>query len=136
MFDLNVVEKVKEVEHETGQSISTIMAQVPFGNVLTAFQKIQVPDLIEMISSVPIAKLVYGLRVITPDEISQIDVEKLKIVLLYGNMNTVEQLQYRFGSRSIIIAISKMDPDTLKNVLENDNITDMFKIIDKLAYEN
>lgn len=136
MFDLNVVEKVKEVEHETGQSISTIMAQVPFGNVLTAFQKIQVPDLIEMISSVPIAKLVYGLRVITPDEISQIDVEKLKIVLLYGNMNTVEQLQYRFGSRSIIIAISKMDPDTLKTVLENDNITDMFKIIDKLAYEN
>ena len=136
MFDLNVVEKVKEVEHETGQSISTIMAQVPFGNVLTAFQKIQVPDLIDMISSVPIAKLVYGLRVITPDEISQIDVEKLKIVLLYGNMNTVEQLQYRFGSRSIIIAISKMDPDTLKNVLENDNITDMFKIIDKLAYEN
>lgn len=73
---------------------------------------------------------------ITPDEISQIDVEKLKIVLLYGNMNTVEQLQYRYGSRSIIIAISKMDPDTLKTVLENDNITDMFKIIDKLAYEN
>ena len=136
MFDLTVVEKVKEVEHKTGQSISTIMAQVPFGNVLTAFQKIQVPDLIEMISSVPIAKLVYGLRVITPDEISQIDVEKLKIVLLYGNMKTVEQLQYRFGSRSIIIAISKMDPDTLKTVLENDNITDMFKIIDKLAYEN
>ena len=29
-----------------------------------------------------------------------------------------------------------MDPDTLKTVLENDNITDMFKIIDKLAYEN
>ena len=136
MFDLNVVEKVKEVEHETGQSISTIMAQVPFGNVLTAFQKIQVPDLIEMITSVPIAKLVHGLRVITPDEISQIDVEKLKIVLLYGNMNTVEQLQYKFGSRSIIIAISKMDPDTLKTVLENDNINDMFRIIEKLAYEN
>ena len=136
MFDLNVVEKVKEVEHETGQSISTIMAQVPFGNVLTAFQKIQVPDLIEMITSVPITKLVHGLRVITPDEISQIDVEKLKIVLLYGNMNTVEQLQYRFGSRSIIIAISKMDPDTLKTVLENDNINDMFRIIEKLAYEN
>ena len=136
MFDLNVVEKIKEVEFETGQSISTLLSQVPFGNVLTAFNKLQVPDLIEMITSVPIAKLVYGLRIITPDEISQIDVEKLKIVLLYGNMNTVEQLQYKFGSRSIIIAISKMDHETLKRLLTNDNLTEMFTEIEKLAYAN
>jgi len=38
-----------------------------------------------MVGSVPIQKLVHGLRIITPDEISQISPSKLKIVLKYGN---------------------------------------------------
>ena len=108
MLDLKLVNKINEVEKQTGQSLPNLLSKVPLENVVTAFNELQIVDLVEMVSSVPISKLTYGLTIITPDEISQISPEKLKIVLKYGNMFTVENLQSKFGSRSIIIAINKL----------------------------
>jgi hypothetical protein len=83
---------------------------------------------------VPISKLTHGLTIITPDEISQISPEKLKIVLKHGNMNNVEKLQSKFDSRSIIIAINKLDESELKSLLDEDNFEVMSDVIDKLAF--
>lgn len=136
MLDLQLLNKVNEVEKQTGQSLPCLLSKVPLGNVLTAFKEIQVADLVDMVSSVPISKLTQGLTIITPDEISQISASKLKLVLKYGNMVTVEQLQSRFGSRSVIIAINKLTDTELKSLLDEDNFEVMSKIIDDLAFEN
>lgn len=134
MLDLQLLNKVNEVEKQTGQSLPSLLSKVPLGNVLTAFKELQVADLVEMVSSVSITKLTHGLTIITPDEISQISVEKLKIVLRYGNMVTVEQLQAKFGSRSIIIAINKLSEVELKSLLEEDNFEVMSSVINDLAF--
>lgn len=134
MLDLQLLNKVNEVEKQTGQSLPSLLSKVPLGNVLAAFKELQVADLVEMVSSVSILKLTHGLTIITPDEISQIYVEKLKIVLRYGNMNTVEQLQSKFGSRSIILAINKLSEVKLKSLLEEDNFEVMSSVIDDLAF--
>jgi hypothetical protein len=89
MLDLQLLDKVNEVENQTGQSLLNLLSKVPLGNVLIAFKELQVADLVEMVSSVSISKLTHGLTIITPDEISQISPEKLKIVLKCGNMLTV-----------------------------------------------
>lgn len=136
MFDLQLFNKVNEVEKQTGQSLPSLLSKVPLGNVLTAFKELQVADLVEMVSSVSISKLTHGLTIITPDEISQISASKLKLVLKYGNMTTVEQLQSRFGSRSVIIAINKLTETELKSLLDEDNFEVMSKVIDDLAFEN
>lgn len=136
MFDLQLLNKVNEVEKHTGQSLPSLLSKVPLGNVLTAFKELQVADLVEMVSSVPISKLTHGLTIITPDEISQISASKLKLVLKYGNMTTVEQLQSRFGSRSVIIATNKLTETELKSLLDEDNFEVMSKVIDDLAFEN
>ena len=52
----------------------------------------------------------------------------------YGNMFTVEKLQSKFGSRSIIIAMSKLSEDELKALLVEDNIEAISTIIDDLAF--
>lgn len=134
MLDLQLLNKVNEVEKQTGQSLPSLLSKVPLGNVLTAFKELQVADLVEMVSSVSITKLTHGLTIITPDEISQISVEKLKIVLRYGNMVTVEQLQAEFGSKSIIIAINKLSEVELKSLLEEDNFEVMSSVINDLAF--
>lgn len=134
MLDLKLLNKVNEVETQTGQSLPSLLSKVPLGNVLTAFKELQIADLVEMVNSVPISKLTHGLTIITPDEISQISPEKLKIVLKYGNMLTVENLQSKFGSRSIIIAINKLDENELKSLLEEDNFNVMSDVIEKLAF--
>ena len=136
MFDLQLLNKVTEVEKQTGQSLPSLLSKVPLGNVLTAFKELQVADLVEMVNSVPISKLTHGLTIITPDEISQISPEKLKIVLKQGNMFTVEKLQSKFGSRSVIIAINKLSKDELKSLLEEDNFDVMSGVIENLAYAN
>ena len=133
MLDLKLLNKVNEVETQTGQSLPSLLSKVPLGNVLTAFKELQIADLVEMVNSVPISKLTHGLIIITPDEISQISPEKLKIVLKYGNMLTVENLQSKFSSRSIIIAINKLDENELKSLLE-DNFDVMSDVIEKLAF--
>lgn len=51
-------------------------------------------------------------------------------------MTTVEQLQSRFGSRSVIIAINKLTETELKSLLDEDNFEVMSKVIDDLAFEN
>ena len=135
MLDLQLLNKVNEVEKQTGQSLPSLLAKVPLGNVLTAFKELQVADLVEMVGSVPTSKLTHGLTIITPDEISQISVKKLKLVLKYGNMLTVERLQSKFGSRSIILAINKLSEVELKSLLEEDNFEVMSSVIDDLAFE-
>ena len=113
-----------------------VLSKVPLGNVLTAFKELQIADLVEMVNSVPISKLTHGLTIITPDEISQISPEKLKIVLKYGNMLTVENLQSKFGSRSIIIAINKLTNSELQSLLSEDNFDVMSGVIENLAFAN
>lgn len=134
MLDLKLLNKVNEVETQTGQSLPSLLSKVPLGTVLTAFKELQIADLVEMVNSVPISKLTHGLTIITPDEISQISPEKLKIVLKHGNMNNVEKLQSKFDSRSIIIAINKLDESELKSLLDEDNFEVMSDVIDKLAF--
>lgn len=134
MLDLQLLNKVNEVEKQTGQSLPSLLSKVPLGNVLTAFKELQVADLVGMVSSVSISKLTHGLTIITPDEISQISVEKLKIVLKYGNMLTVERLQSKFGSRSIIIAINKLTESELQSLLTEDNFDVMTEVIENLAF--
>lgn len=134
MFDLKIISKVNEVERQTGESLPSLLSRVPLGNVLAAFKELQVVDLVEMVRSVPIAKLTYGLTIITVDEISQISPEKLKIVLKYGNMVTVERLQLKFGSRSIIIAINKLTERELESLLTEDNFDIMSEVIENLAF--
>lgn len=134
MFDLQLLNKVNEVEKQTGQSLPSLLSKVPLGNVLTAFKELQVADLVEMVSSVSISKLTHGLTVITPDEISQISASKLKLVLKYGNMTTVEQLQSKFGSRSIVIAINKLTEKDLKSLLDEDKFEVMSEVIENLAF--
>lgn len=136
MSDLEILNKVDEVEKQTGQSLPNLLSQVPLGNVLTAFKELQVSDLVEMVGSVPIQKLVHGLRIITPDEISQISPSKLKIVLKYGNMHTVEVLQSKFGSRSIIIVMNKLSETELKTLLEEDNLDVISSVIDGMQFAN
>ncbi len=136
MLDLKIINKVNEVEKQTGQSLPRLLSKVPLGNVLTAFKELQIADLVEMVNSVPISKLTHGLTIITPDEISQISPEKLKIVLKYGNMFTVENLQSKFGSRSIIIAINKLTNSELQSLLLEDNFDVMSGVIENLAFAN
>lgn len=136
MLDLKLLNKVNEVETQTGQSLPSLLSKVPLGNVLTAFKELQIADLVEMVSSVPISKLTHGLTIITPDEISQISPEKLKTVLKYGNMFTVENLQSKFGSRSIIIAINKLTNSELQSLLSEDNFDVMSGVIENLAFAN
>lgn len=104
MFDLRLLNKVNEVEAQTGQSLPSLLSQVPLGNVLTAFKELQITDLVKG-ESVPVSTLVHGLTIITPDEISQISPDKLKIVLKYGNMYTVEKLQSNFVNRMPFLLI-------------------------------
>lgn len=134
MLDLQILKNVSKVEKQTGQSLPNLLSKVPLGNVLMAFKELQVVDLVEMVNSVPATTLVHGLTIITPDEISQIQPSKLKLVLRYGNMSTVEKLQSKFGSRSIIIAIGKLSEGELKSLLVEDNFDAISKIIDDLAF--
>lgn len=136
MLDLKLLNKVNEVETQTGQSLPSLLSKVPLGNVLTAFKELQIVDLVEMVNSVPISKLTHGLTIITPDEISQISPEKLKIVLKHGNMINVEKLQSKFDSRSIIIAINKLSSDELQSLLAENNFDAMSNIIENLAFAN
>lgn len=136
MFDLQLLNKANEVEKQTGQSLPSLLSQVPLGNVLTAFKELQISDLVEMVNSVPVSTLVHGLTIITPEEISQISLEKLKIVLKYGDMYTVEKLQSKFGSRSIVIAINKLSSDELQSLLVENNFDVMSNVIENLAFAN
>lgn len=135
-MDLETLNKIQEVEKDTGQSVLSIYSKVPFGNVVTAFREISVSDLVDMVKSVPITKLVEGLQIITPNEISQIEVKKLKIVLKYGDMNNVAKLQEKFSERSIIIAISKMSYRRLQELLERNNLDVMIDAINRNAFLN
>ena len=134
MFDLQILKKINKVEQETGESLPVLLKQVPFMTVMTAFKEISVSNLIEMVQSVPMSKLIHGLSIISIDEIEQIPVEKLKIVLKYGNMNTVSKLQEQFGSRTIIIVLHKLTESELTALLKEDNYEAIAQIVDKLGF--
>lgn len=134
MFDLQILKKINKVEQETGESLPVLLKQVPFMTVIAAFKEISVSNLIEMVQSVPMSKLIHGLSIISIDEIEQIPVEKLKIVLKYGNMNTVSKLQEQFGSRTIIIVLHKLAESELTALLKEDNYEAIAQIVDKLGF--
>ena len=87
MFDLQLLNKANEVEKQTGQSLPSLLSQVPLGNVLTAFKELQISDLVEMVNSVPVSTLVHGLTIITSDEISQISHLKYYRPVFLTNIN-------------------------------------------------
>ena len=134
MFDLQILKKINKVEQETGESLPVLLKQVPFMTVMTAFKEISVSNLIEMVQSVPMSKLIHWLSIISIDEIEQIPVEKLKIVLKYGNMNTVSKLQEQFGSHTIIIVLHKLTESELTALLKEDNYEAIAQIVDKLGF--
>ena len=78
MLDLQIINKVQEVEKQTGQSLPSLLSQVPLGNVLTAFKELQVSDLVEMVNSVPFDCLTTEVQ-----ELDRPYVEKLNEVLDY-----------------------------------------------------
>ena len=47
-------------------------------------------------------------------------------------MSTVEKLQHRFGSKSIIIIMNKLSESELKSLLLEDNVESISAIIDNL----
>lgn len=47
MLDLKLLNKVNEVETQTGQSLPSLLSKVPLGNVLTAFKELQIADLLK-----------------------------------------------------------------------------------------
>ena len=82
MFDLQLLNKVNEVEKQTGESLPSLLSKVPLGS----------------------------------------------------NMFTVEKLQSKFGSRSIILAINKLTERELQSLLTEDNFDIMSDIIENLAF--
>ena len=133
MFNLQLFNKVSEVEKQTGQSLPDILSKVPFGNVVTAFKVIPVNDLITMVKSVSIDKLVDGLGIITPKEIEEVSPAKLLIVLVKGNMDTVRLLQEKYSEEHIIKALSELSDDELTELLVKDDFKGICTVIDGIC---
>lgn len=136
MFDLELIKKANEIEKQTGQSVIKILGKVPFSNVVTAFNCLEVSDLVEMVLSVPLNKLVYGLQIITAEEIEKINPEKLKLILKHSDMLTVEKLQKQFGSRTIIIAVNKLSNENIIELLTENNYKKLIDVICENGYIN
>lgn len=51
-------------------------------------------------------------------------------------MHTVEILQSKFGSKSIIIAMNKLSETKLKSLLEEDNIDVISAVIEGMQFAN
>lgn len=133
MLDLQLLNKVSEVEKQTGQSLPTILSKVPFGNVVTAFKVIPVNDLITMVKSVSIDKLVDGLGIITPKEIEEVSPAKLLVVLVKGNMDTVRLLQEKYSEEHIIKALTELSDDELTELLVKDDFKGICTVIDGIC---
>lgn len=136
MLNLELIKKAKEIEKQTGQSVIKILGQVSFLNVVTAFNCLEVSDLVEMVLSVPLNKLVYGLQIITAEEIEKINPEKLKLILKHSDMLTVEKLQKQFGSRTIIIAVNKLSNENIIELLTENNYKKLIDVICENGYIN
>lgn len=136
MLNLELINKANEIEKQTGKSVIKILGQVPFSNVVTAFNCLEVSDLVEMVLSVPLNKLVYGLQIITAEEIEKINPEKLKLILKHSDMLTVEKLQKQFGSRTIIIAVNKLSNENIIELLTENNYKKLIEVIYENGYIN
>lgn len=133
MFDLQLFNKVSEVEKKTGKSLPSILSKVPFGNVVTAFKVVPVNDLIKMVSSVSLDKLVEGLCIITPKEIESVSPDKLLIVLVNGNMETVRSLQEKYSDEDIIKVLSELSKEELMALLVEDNFCAICAVVDGIC---
>lgn len=130
VFELDIFKKIGEVEKQSQRSLVSVLGQVPFSNVVTAFKVISVSDLVDMVRSVPIEKLCRGLQIITVSEIEQISVEKLKIVLFTGNMETVGRIQTFFGEQVVIKAVNGLAISELRGLLERDSFEEIAQVVD------
>lgn len=137
MFNLELYKKLNEVKEKFGVSVVSLLSSVPFGTVVTAFKTIPVPDLVEMVVGVSPAKLVHGLTIITPKQIEQVPVYKLKAVLFHGNMDTVQKLQESFLERDIIHALDLLPVEEIVSLLTRDDfeeISDRIRKVDVVVY--
>lgn len=130
MFNLELINKMNEVEKQTGEILPEILGKVPFNNVITSIKVIPVGDLIDMVKGVSLPTLVEGLTIITPKQISSVPVDKLKVVLFSGNMKLVGELQYLYGEDKIIEALSKMSTKQIEVLLSEDNSSSVCQAID------
>ncbi len=136
MKEMQLFTKIKQVEDKTGTTLPEILNKVPFTTVVTAFKEIQVSDLIEMVQSTSINNLIHGLTIIDVQEIEQISIDRLKTVLKFADMNTIEKVNKQCGSRSVIIAINKMTTSQIEDLLVENNLDVMIHTINKLAFVN
>lgn len=119
--------KAYEVQRATGKDVVSVLlegATSPnvVSNTVTAFTHLGVSDLIEMVNSVSLDKLVYGLSIIKGEQIKSISVDKLKCVLQFGNMYTISKVQDTFKDNSVEVALSKLSLDELRSLLVEDNL--------------
>lgn len=129
---LKVIKDVNMLQNNTGKNLIKEIKKVPITNVISAFKSIQISDLSEMVMSTSIPNLVEGLTIITPNQIKSIPVDKLKLILKLGKMNTIRRLQYYYGESKIITILNKIPIDLLSNLLILDNFDKIIYQIDLL----
>lgn len=132
MLNSKLIKKVSEIEENTGEKLSSVLPKVPVNNVVKALKFIPTSYLIKMVKSVHLDKLIKGLNIITPKEIENISPDKLLIVLVDGNMETVKSLQEKYSEDEIIKAISDLSDEKLKELLTKDDFDKICLTIDEI----
>lgn len=133
MNQLNVFSQVAKLEAKTKTPLLKLITKVPINNVLTAFGYIKMDDLVDMVKSVNINKLVTGLTIINPSQIKNIPADKLKIILKHGDMKTVKRLQDSFSEFAIYKTINTLSNYELEKLLIENNYSVLESVINKLG---
>lgn len=133
MNQLKVFTQVAKLETETKTPLLKLITKVPINNVLTAFGYIKMDDLVDMVKSVNVNKLVTGLTIINPSQIKNIPADKLKIILKHGDMKTVKRLQDSFSEFAIYKTINTLSNYELKKLLIENNYSVLESVINKLG---
>lgn len=133
MNQLKVFTQVAKLESETKTPLLKLITKVPINNVLTAFGYIKMDDLVDMVKSVNVNKLVTGLTIINPSQIKNIPADKLKIILKHGDMKTVKHLQDSFSEFAIYKTINTLSNYELEKLLIENNYSVLESVINKLG---
>lgn len=133
MNQLKVFTQVAKLETETKTPLLKLITKVPINNVLTAFGYIKMDDLVDMVKSVNVNKLVTGLTIINPSQIKNIPADKLKIILKHGDMKTVKRLQDSFSEFAIYKTINTLSNYELEKLLIENNYSVLESVINKLG---
>lgn len=133
MNQLKVFTQVAKLESETKTPLLKLITKVPINNVLTAFGYIKMDDLVDMVKSVNVNKLVTGLTIINPSQIKNIPADKLKIILKHGDMKTVKRLQDSFSEFAIYKTINTLSNYELEKLLIENNYSVLESVINKLG---